>query len=416
MSGSKPSAYSALAAVIVGSFLFSLIIFAYHSHAARAQATERVQPNILSNQTVHESELKAIRRQLSISPLEQKLWNLYVVGSVGLQARRALEQAQLTEAAVQSEWTKDVTRRTGLADILASLGWRDTASSQTLLVFSALNSDFEGAIDRIDSLLRRQKIEEQAFEALFNFEAYPEGRKAIAKRVADRVIWRERYFKTPVNLKNPARLANRVALVGQILGQGTTLRRSEIGPVINWLVASQDMGEAYRLWKALQSSKGRDDILYDSSFDVLANLDTIDDALTLPFEWKKMEGLGYEVEAIRFEKGSDVQIRWDGRGTPVFISQVFHNTRPTRLYAVIDVNDTESEDLDQITMDLRCDQTVVEFENFRKDIKRMGRYRTMTQDVVPCKFPKLQVMGRDQRVQRAVDVNMAALFLLPGPN
>lgn len=253
-------------------------------------------------------ERVALAHALWRDPLDPKLFNLLYAEEIRLGRPAARLQRE--------------------RELLSRLGWRYTAAQQNLLLRAAIDGRYDDVIDRADALLRRQKLSALSYELLWTLEAAPETQAKVVRRLRTLPAWRRDYLSV-VNAQTPEpRLVARVATMDALIAAPGGMSREEMAPSLVALGATGHGREAYRLWLRHTGQRDDSDLIYDPEFRQAAAFAGTAD-LAVPFEWRVNQDLGYTAQVAT----GGVTINWDGRGVPVFLSQVVPVV-PGRQYAL----------------------------------------------------------------------------------
>lgn len=237
---------------------------------------------------------RAITRLLWRDPLNPRLTNLLYADAM----RTAGPDLQARQAA-----------------LLARMGWRFTPAQQNLMVRAALTGDYIQVIDRVDALLRRQKLLGPAFATLNAMEALPQVQSAVISRLRGQPVWRRDYLSVIGPQSAPALLDARLRTLTALLATPTGVGREEMASSLTALDASGRGRAAHRLWLQ-RAGAPAGELLYDPDFRQAAAIVGTSDVAT-PFEWRFNQDLGYAAGPSL----DGVMITWDHRGLPVFLSQ-----------------------------------------------------------------------------------------------
>ncbi|MFS0774416.1 hypothetical protein [Sphingomonas sp. 1P08PE] len=273
------------------------------------------------------------------------------------------------------------------AALLRQLGWRSTSALQNLLWRGGSTRDLPLIMDTLDALLRRQKLLDTIYPLLNLMTVDPDFRILLTRRLTGRPSWRYYYFLSATNLKDPAEINGRFAVMRAVQRSGDRLTRNEIAPILPRLLGIGRGAQALALWRthagALTSP------LADPDFAVAAR-PLPDDALPISFEWQLANGSGYYADASRDAQGNFLSIDWSGRGTPVFVSQVTSAT-PGR-YRLLVTGDTNLSKLtDRLGFRLTCpDGRSVAFTPQGAAGRQL---RLLADGVISCAFPTLELHG-----------------------
>jgi hypothetical protein len=242
-----------------------------------------------------------------------------------------------------------------IAQTLGLLGWRHTFAQQNLMLRAALDERFGEVIDRVDGLLRRQKSTDQAISMLVAMETLPQIHKAVVAKLLGRPMWRYEYL-VRVGPQAPAQFLDaRLATLRVLLNSTGGLSRPELAPSLQALVANGRGRAAYALWERKAGVVRDNNLLRDANFQAAAAL-TGDETL-IPFEWRLNQGLGYSADA----NGQGISINWDGRGVPVFLTQLLPVDAGYSYFLTVEGRADSGELQDMLAPTLLCGQVTIPF-------------------------------------------------------
>ncbi|KQN00426.1 hypothetical protein ASE78_04760 [Sphingomonas sp. Leaf25] len=234
-------------------------------------------------------------------------------------ARRALATRPMDAVAVRVAGLAAIARgdtATGqtLLRQAAQLGWRD-APTQLWLVREAINAGaFDFALERIDALLRQRQLAPILYAQMSRLFDLPEGRSAIARRLAERPGWRQGFLNTLAR-GAPDRVDALAAFYGDLARAGVPVRTDEVRLTLWRLAEAGDMVAAERLWR-MAGGTGR---IGNGGFDGPAG--ALPPAAP-PFDWRAPPAAGVRVaigEPDQPWNGQAVEIAADAgsAGTPL---------------------------------------------------------------------------------------------------
>jgi hypothetical protein len=201
------------------------------------------------------------------------------------------------------------------AALLAKLGWRFTPLDQNLIIRGATNGNYQEVVDRADALLRRQKIDELAISIMQAMEARPEVHRYVVEKLKGNPPWRPEYLASTTPQSGPVLLARRAQTLDVLIGT-RSLAKGEITPSLAAMAGVGMARAAHDLWIRWSGQRSAN-LVYDSRFRAAAAADqTV--ALASPFEWKLGRDTNYSTSAA----DNGIEIDWDRRGVPTFLSQL----------------------------------------------------------------------------------------------
>ncbi len=252
------------------------------------------------------ASLASLRAAIADNPLDQRLVNLYFV-------QLAHEKGAFAPALSED------------AALLARLGWRDNAAQQNLLLRDAVTGQLSGALDRVDALLRRERLREPAYQILQLIERDPNLHRHLMERLERGVPWRKGYLGYPVSNTDRTLQNARIGTLQALLRSGTRLDNAEIAPFLGVLVASARGQDALLLWERFTRIRIPQNTLNDEDFSS-AQQRSLRSDVQMPFEWEFGSGPGFSASVTQQDE-PQVTLRWDGNGVPIFMTQLFPITR-----------------------------------------------------------------------------------------
>lgn len=277
------------------------------------------------------------------------------------QLRAALWRDPLDAALVNILYVDAVRKRgagaatRSIARTLALLGWRHSFAQQNLMLRAAIDQRFNEVIDRVDGLMRRQKATDQAITMLIAMETLPQVHKAVVAKLLGRPMWRYEYL-VRIGPQAPALFLDaRYDTVRTLLSAPGGMSRAELAPSVQSLVANGRAHAAYLLWSRKAGPISGINVLRDSEFHTAAALSGND--TVIPFEWQFNQSLGYSADA----NGQGVSINWDGRGVPVFMTQLVPVVSGRSYRLSVEGHADSGNFADMLAPTLTCGQAVITF-------------------------------------------------------
>lgn len=148
--------------------------------------------------------------------------------------------------------------------VAAQLGWRVPYTQLYMLGRAIEVGDYRVAALRLDALARQSPAvlaERQLFDPL---ERSAPGRAALAERMRANPPWLRAYAMDVQGL-TPDRLAQRVAVLGELARRGGVVGCAPIGAPVSRLIAAGLVSDAARLWRE-HCPAARQALLYDGTF------------------------------------------------------------------------------------------------------------------------------------------------------
>ena len=240
-----------------------------------------------------------------------------------------------------------------LAQSVADMGYRSTRAQQSLIQYGLQSEDVDLIFAQVDALLRRGKAVDQVLPILYAIETLPEGREMVAGKLIEGAPWRRVFFQSPLGLSNRSQLDSREQLLSLMIDQGEALGRQDIGAFLRRMVESGQRDRAYQFFCQIDT-RCSDAGLIDSNFVVLSERMASTRPELYPFEWTANRGRGYSATPNSNTIGlsqAGVLLRWDGRGTPTFLSQV----GPYSEFEQVNVSTADAQDFSaNFYMEFRC--------------------------------------------------------------
>lgn len=331
-----------------------------------------------------------IARAIARSPLDQNRLNALYVFEAGGTARPEMSIARLRGA-------------------LAETGWRSTAAQQNMIVWAVEQGNLRMLVDRADGLLRRQRLEPEARELLYLFESSNETRSYIVRALSRRPIWRNTYLVDPKGMATPARLDARALTMEAMLRHGIAVDRAELAPLLSLLVKGGKAERAHALWSRFARTNSNSGPLNDPNFKEAAALSALDGQPNFPFEWQFESGRGYGASVVRAAGSSEIHIRWDGRGLPVFLRQ-WLNVSPGRYTVRLAGLDAKPEVINGLSIAAECPGAVTRFERIVTSDTRGGLVLAGDR-AIECRFPEFRISGQVDERQRAFEISLSSITL-----
>jgi hypothetical protein len=329
--------------------------------------------------------LDQVKAALQIAPLDQRLANAALVRTF---AAHSPDQ------------------RAASASAVASLGWWHTAALQNLLAIALDGQDVQRTLAVSDGLLRRQQLFTEASSVMQIAARDPELREEIVGKLQNQASWRRDYLLAASNITDRTNALAHYALLRSLESRGSAIRRDEVAAFLPALVRQGEPDLALDLWHRRNTGLTRP--ITDGRFFTLAK-SVVGDA-SIPFEWTLLSGSGYFVDVVPRDQGSaSVQIDWDGRGVPKFLSQLT-SAEEGRRYRLSIVSEAATIPLGQgITARLICDMRNETLLTHRIATATMIQFETPS--ALPCSFPLLQIEGEPQRRPQPMTVTLLSITM-----
>lgn len=292
-----------------------------------------------------------------------------------------------------------------VARLLAELGWRYTPAQQNLMLRAAIDGRFAEVTDRADALLRRQKLTEQAMAMLMAMEAIPQVHNLVVDKLLGDPLWRYDYLLRISPQTPPQVVDARFRTLRVLLRTPDSVSRAELAPALQALVAQGRGRDADALWTLKAGARRGDNILRDGDFRIATQM--AGDEIRIPFEWQLNQNLGYSADA----GGQGVIVNWDGRGIPVFMSQLVP-VQPGRSYMLSIDGKADAGTLQTLlSSSLDCGPVKLAFASVDGN-DRGARFKSVT---IPkgCDMATLEIGGDIDAGRRAVSMDIARIVLRP---
>jgi hypothetical protein len=327
-------------------------------------------------------QLVALTRAIGRQPLSQRLLNEHFV--------QAANRLGDTAPEVERE-----------ARVLDRLGWRDTNATQNLLLRSALHERYPTLLDRADSLLRRGRLGNSTYQFLIAIESIPQVRGLVVARLRQHAPWRGGFFTFGNMMGTPRFQDARLATVNDLLRTGDRVERYEAAGLLGGMVGTGKAAQAYSLWNTVAKVRPAPG-LFDGAFIQTAAMPPVG----IPFEWQLGVGDGYSTSLSGFGSPG-VDLQWDGRGIPTFLTQVAR-VRPAGRY-ILDIETDQPNDLAGLVRPvLACGNDVALFDAVGK---RGNVVRFVASGGARCGFPQFMLGGRPLDYARQISVHIRRLTL-----
>lgn len=290
--------------------------------------------------------------------------------------------------------------------IIGKMGWRSTAALQTLITDAARNQDLSNAIIVADALLRRNQLFEEAVNLMNLLEAEPSTWEGVYNRLRKPVPWRIDYLLTAASISQPAIIDGRIRTLQRLQATGDRFSRSELAPSIEALMRAGKLAEAYEIWRV--HAKQLPAPLNDTDFSIAVGAGSNNDVI-FPFEWQFFSGTGFSAYPSEDGlNGATVVIQWDGRGVPLFMSQLTAAT-PGNYRFAFKVDGDAQKFASRVAVRFRCGNEVIRTRNSVKPNSQIVAAETLVP--IPCAFPWIDIFGQIQDRSAAVELALNRVML-----
>ena len=278
---------------------------------------------------------------------------------------------------------------------LTKLGWRDTVSLQNRIFLASKFGDVKSIADAADALMRRNVLKAEAMALMNVIELSPSGRRVVEAKLAGRPIWLGYYMAGVYSFQTEPQFSARLATVNGLLDRRLDFSLDEISPLIDCLTKKGDLPNAYAIW--LRFRRARPALLNDPTFE-LAYASQRHNAPILPFEWKTFSGVGFSTSFIDVDGGLALEINWDKKGVPTFVSQqLVIQDRSGPLTLTVAGRPDELRDMSSLLFRLQCPGQTVAFDRVERGLEKSGSENSMELVAtagIPCRHPVVEIIGR----------------------
>lgn len=283
------------------------------------------------------------------------------------------------------------TERARWITVIGKMGWRSTAASQTLINEAIKAQDLRNVTVIADALLRRQKLFEETVNLMNLLEAEPTAWRGVYSRLKADVPWRVNYLQYAGNIKQPTVVEGRIRTLRALQASGDQLTRQELAPSIAMLVSAGRQKEAEEIWRANEKMPAT--ALHDPNFRIAVGAGANTD-FSFPFEWQFFSGSGFSAYPSEDGlTGATVVVQWDGRGVPVFMSQLTSATPGNHRFSFW-VNGDAQKFANKIGVRFRCGNEIIRLRNSVKPNSQIVVAETITP--ITCEFPWVDIFGQIQ--------------------
>ena len=203
--------------------------------------------------------------------------------------------------------------------VSAQRGWRDRLTQIYWYDAAMQANDIERAALRADALLRANPNLEGAAKLLAPLEATPEGRLALARRLAEAPAWSQVYFHAG-QAPDATRLENRAQVALAAVKQDNVLKCDRMGRFARELLLNGMRRDAENLWRASCGTTGAAPargMLADGNFELLAK-----STEQAPFGWRKFASGDLAVDLVEIAPNAHaVRARSTASVTRLILSQ-----------------------------------------------------------------------------------------------
>lgn len=378
--GAAPIGATVFGCVLLASLLaVSIFVLGYwrHTEGFRA-APEALLLSVLDEPAGRGRRLAPVgpaADHVAADPLNPRLLNAWIVA-------KALRGGDLDTLA-------------GPIRVLRDLGWRNTPAVQNSIWQAARERDLPTILNSIDGLMRRQEMLGPAFQMYDQLSVEPRLQRMLVARLRGNPPWRGYYFASGGDIKDPAIMEGRVALMRALQASGDRLTHTEIAPVLPVLIAAGKADAAFAIWRNHRPARTP---LDDPNF-VIAGRPQAVGTLPIPFEWTLASGPGFYSDVSRDGAGTYAFFSWDGRGSPMLAAQTT-SARPGRYRVSLSTDMPAREFAELIGFRfVEADGRVVPFV---LQSARGGRLVFVSEAALRSGFPRFEIFGHGRRLDEPV--------------
>lgn len=262
--------------------LFSVLVglFAFQSVSIR-RVERSIEPNLAQYLAQRPAQASLPPHSKSLiwwSPLRPQLANaLYVATAVRNNERRFSSDASA---------------------MLRQLGWRNTAVVQNRLSIAANRQDINEIVELSDSLLRRNKLVDQASQLLMLMEQAGATRKKLLEALSTAPGWRQAYFSRALLGGAMAEVSAkaRLQLFNELRQNNINLEADEIVGIVNGLFALEAYEKAATVNRFLHPVPSHQLLNRFSLASQVARYSSGGLGAENPFDWQLHEGVYFDLE------------------------------------------------------------------------------------------------------------------------
>lgn len=346
---------------------------------------------VLKDAKAPQAVLTTVKARLAEQPLDQAKVNLLFASEM----KRGL----------------DAKRRDAFVNALISLGWRDTATQQNLVVRLLQSDDPSKAILRADGLLRRGRLFNEVIPMLVHMELFPDATDILVERLMRKPNWRKEYFAHAAPVPGQQGLDGRIRLLSRLMDKKDRISHEEIAPSLAIIVSGGMPEAAIRLGLRSVGAKPGNELLYDPMFAKTAALSTDDLEKPFPFEWEFASAAGVG-GMIVVRDAAQAQLHWNGRGAPVIARTMTLSRDPRRLRLSIIVDSADAlENLGELAFSLQCKGAPpVRFLAADTNSKQ-NTVHFVSEGAPTCSYPDFVISGQPQARDQSIETTISAIHL-----
>jgi len=296
-----------------------------------------------------------------------------------------------------------------IGTLLSQLGWRNTAALQNLIMTATAERDFEAIVKISDALLRRNQASDQILTLLRLVEVEPDTRRYLVRQLAFDPPWEAKFLRTLDTPATATQTSARGQTLEMMLADGQEIERKDLGPSLDAMVQTGEIGTAWDLYRAYSKSGSRS-IITDPGFLRLAQSRDIPEYRALPFDWQDHSTRGLQIGATESIGKAHINILWNGRGMPLMLSQYVKVDTGKNYNLMLTGLDATPELLRRLQFSLSCKSGLTRFDQI-VDNGEPDQLALASSTVVMCKFPRLEIRGKVQDVNRPYEISLSSIRL-----
>lgn len=342
-----------------------------------------------------------MRRAIVARPLDQGLVNVAMVRDIQGHAARQVDGRNTGQVGghvvvqgptVNGRATPGYTvpalndaRLTRWMPVVGRLGWRDTPAQLNRLYVAAAAGNIATILDVSEALLRRQQLMDRITPVLAIVETDPKIGADLVRRLQSRPAWRAAYLETTDTLLRRDQLVARYGILRELMRRGDHLSKSELTANVIALDRGKLPDLGFSLWKTVHRDVG---VPLNDPYFQRAAANSAEAATTVPYDWQLLTGEGFSTDAFVDNGRSALEIKWNGRGVPVFVRQRTSAIAGRRYVLEISVDRENIPNLSAAQFRLMCDDAAIL-------LRQEGGVptRLVTVQPLPCAYPVLEIVG-----------------------
>lgn len=305
--------------------------------------------------------------------------------------RSPMNQKKLHALVVASYFSLEPSKREGLISQLQALGYRDTRAIQSILHHAGRVIQPQRIITLADALLRREALENYPFLVFAALESQPPLHSYLVDKLRTSPPWLDRFLTYKEILNPPGAVDGRIKTIAALQERGPATSRNAYAILLNKLVTSGATEEAHTIFRTLDRSYRPSAPLSDPKFMAAAAL--VDGSEIYPFEWRLADGQGFRAQATLAQSVAILELRWDGRGTPLLASQLTAFTPDAPYQLQIAGMDALPELTRWLDFSVACEGGEVTYFE-QPVIDQKSDFLRFEQKSIPCRFGVFRIVGK----------------------